>query len=78
MLITTINVHKMQASLTELISLVSAGTEVILTDGITPLARLVPFASSTTSRIAGLNAGAIQASDDFDKPLPDDFWMNGT
>ena len=26
-------------------------------------------------RIAGLFAGAIQTSDDFDDPLPDEFWL---
>lgn len=67
----------MQARLTELISVVAAGTEVILTDGSTPLARRVPFTFGTTLRVAGLHAGAIQTSDDFDGPLPDEFWLNG-
>lgn len=70
----TIDIREMQAQLSELILLVSAGTEVILTDGSKPLARLLPFASDPTSRIAGLHTGAIQTSDDFDRPLPDDFW----
>jgi hypothetical protein len=26
-------------------------------------------------RIAGLNAGMIWTSDDFDEPLPDEFWL---
>ncbi len=26
-------------------------------------------------RIAGLHAGAIWMSDDFDEPLPDEFWL---
>lgn len=26
-------------------------------------------------RIAGLNAGMIWTSDDFDDPLPDEFWL---
>lgn len=76
--ITTVDVREMQVRLPELISLVFAGTEVILTDGSTPLARLVPFTSGTVRRVAGLHAGAIQTSDDFDSPLPNDFWINET
>ena len=28
-------------------------------------------------RILGLHAGAIWTSDDFDEPLPDEFWLSG-
>lgn len=73
---TIVDVREMQARLTELISLVSTGTEVILTDGNTPLARVVPFTSGITRRVAGLHAGAIQTSEDFDSPLPDELWIN--
>ncbi|MGL4621311.1 hypothetical protein [Chroococcidiopsis sp.] len=45
-----------------------------MTDASKPLARLLPFASDSASRIAGLHTGAIQTSDDFDDLLPDDFW----
>jgi hypothetical protein len=34
------------------------------------------LAISYPSRIAGLHRGAIQTSDDFDEPLPDDFWLS--
>ncbi|HID63406.1 MAG TPA: toxin-antitoxin (TA) system antitoxin [Anaerolineae bacterium] len=54
--------------------MVFAGTEIVLTEGNTPLARPVPIASSTTPRTAGLHAGAIWTSDDFDEPLSEDFW----
>lgn len=64
----------MQAQLSELILLVSAGTEIILTDGSKSLAHPLPFASDSASRIAGLYTGAILTSDDFDDLLPDDFW----
>lgn len=75
MITETIDVHETQMSLSELVSRVMAGTEVILTEGTTPLVRLVPVAQSLlSSRVAGLHEGAITASDDFDAPLPDDFW----
>jgi antitoxin (DNA-binding transcriptional repressor) of toxin-antitoxin stability system len=74
--IKTIEVQQSQTYLTELLSLVTEGTEIILTQENTPIARLVPIPTSpATPRIAGLHSGAIQVSDDFDDPLPDDFWL---
>jgi antitoxin (DNA-binding transcriptional repressor) of toxin-antitoxin stability system len=70
----TIDVHEAQTHLVELLSLVTAGTEIILTEGSTPLARIVPMAGSTTPRVAGLHLGAIWTSEDFDEPLPEAFW----
>jgi prevent-host-death family protein len=76
MLAKTVDVHEAQTRLSELLSLVLTGAEVILTQGNQPLARLVPVLPLTTSapRAAGLHAGAIWTSDDFDEPLPDEFW----
>lgn len=77
MLTETIDVHKTQISLSELVSRVMAGTEVILTEGATPLVRMVPVPISlNASRVAGLYSGAITTTDDFDAPLPDDFWTS--
>ena len=70
----TVDVHEAQTHLVELLSLVSAGTEIILTAGSTPLARIVPMASAPMPRVAGLHPGAIWTSEDFDEPLPEDFW----
>lgn len=66
----TVEVREAQLSLEELLSLVRGGTEIVLTEGSTPLARLVPIASPTTPRIAGLHPGSIWIRDDFDEPLP--------
>ena len=75
MITETIDVHEAQISLAELVSRVMAGAEVILTEGTKPLVRLVPVAKSlSTARVAGLHHGEITTSDDFDAPLPDDFW----
>ena len=59
----------------ELLSLVSEGTEIIITQDSTPLARLIPIAAPTSARMAGLHANAITTVPDFDAPLPDDFWL---
>lgn len=69
---TTIDVETAQTPLSELISLVMSGSEVILAEGEIPLVRLVPV---TTERIPDLHPGAMIISDDFDAPLPDEFWL---
>jgi antitoxin (DNA-binding transcriptional repressor) of toxin-antitoxin stability system len=70
MLTRTIDVRKEPPDLKGLLSLVADGTEVVLTEGDTPIARLVPVGK----RVTGLHAGAIWTSEDFDEPLPDEFW----
>jgi len=70
MLTKQIDVKEAQVRLQELLSQIASGVEWILTDGLTPVARLVPI----SSRVAGLHAGAIWTSPDFDEPLPEEFW----
>jgi antitoxin (DNA-binding transcriptional repressor) of toxin-antitoxin stability system len=78
MLTKTVDVSDSQARLAELLALALSGTEIVFTQNQLPLARLVPIASpQTTPRVAGLHKGAIWASDDFDEPLPEDFWTGG-
>ena len=77
MLTKTVDVSEAQSNLKELLSLVQIGTEIVLTEGSTPVARLVPIVSSDTPPQAGLHPGAIWVSDDFDQPLPEDFWTGG-
>ena len=70
----TVDIVEAQASLPDLVSLVNAGVEVVLTKNSTPVACLVPMESAPAARVPGLHAGAIKTSDDFDQPLPDEFW----
>lgn len=65
-----IDIHEAQARLQELITQVMKGMEFVLTDKNKPVARVVPI----SSRVAGLHLGAIWVSEDFDEPLPDEFW----
>jgi antitoxin (DNA-binding transcriptional repressor) of toxin-antitoxin stability system len=44
----TVDVHEAQTHLVELLSLVTAGIEIILTEGSTPLARIVPMGGAST------------------------------
>lgn len=69
MLTKTVDLSEAQTSLRELLSLVLEGTEVILTEGQTPIVRLLPIESETTQRTPGLHLGAISTSDDFDRQL---------
>jgi antitoxin (DNA-binding transcriptional repressor) of toxin-antitoxin stability system len=73
MLIKTVDIN--EAQWTNLLSMVKTGTEIILMEGSTFIARLVPVPSSTSSRLPNLHSGEIWTSDDFDQPLPDEFWM---
>ena len=72
----TVSVDEAQNKLQDLLAQALAGNEVIITGHGTPVARLVPVvAHSIKKRAAGLNRGPISASEDFDEPLPDEFWL---
>ena len=70
----SIEIHEAQQHLAELVAQVASGTEIILLDGQTPRARLVPITPHAAQRVPGLHTGSITMSPDFDQPLPDDFW----
>ena len=70
----TVDVQEAKTNLEELLFKTFEGSEIILTQDDVPLARLVPIASPMTPRIAGLHSGATWTSEDFDEPLPDEFW----
>ena len=71
----TIEVKEAENRLSELLAKVAEGTEIILTDGERPFARISPIPGYTAPRIPDLHPGAFQPSDDFDAPLPDEFWL---
>ena len=75
-MIQTVSVDEAQDKLPDLLAHALAGDEVIITEHGTPVARLVPVvAHIKKKRIAGLNRGTITTSEDFDDPLPDEFWL---
>ena len=66
-----IDITTMQAFKDSLLSMLEQDTEIILTEGDTPLAKLTQVERpnpSTGQRIAGLHPGH-RMSDDFDEPL---------
>ena len=73
----TVDISVAQMSVQELLHLVDEGTEILLTDGNKALALLVPISQEKSPRIAGLHQGEIWITDDFDEPLPEEFWTAG-
>lgn len=70
----TVELSEAGDQLAELVAQAAAGTEVVLTEGNTPRARLVAVAQGSALRVPGLHPGSMEVSDDFDAPLPDEFW----
>ncbi len=72
----TVSVDEAQTKLPNLLADPLAGNEVIITEHGTPMARLVPVVAHSKKKcVAGLNRGTISTSEDFDGPLPDEFWL---
>jgi antitoxin (DNA-binding transcriptional repressor) of toxin-antitoxin stability system len=71
----TVNIHEKDTHLDELLRLLETTKEILLTDENTPIARLISVEPTLPSRIPGLGIGTIWVSDDFDDPLPDEFWL---
>lgn len=78
MITKTVTVHEAQTHLPELLTLALEGVEVIIVEDGKPLARLVPISlpqkKPKKKRVAGLHRGQGWVSEDFDDPLPDEFW----
>ena len=74
---TTIDVHDAQTQLLQLLALVLKGGDVVIAKDNVPLVRLVPVEPPKKGRTAGMHNGAMRMSDNFNEPLPDDFWSGG-
>ena len=74
-MIRTVSVQEAQANLPALLSLVRAGGEVLITEAEQPIVKLTTVGPTRKKRVAGLHRGAIWTSEDFDEPLPDEFWL---
>jgi len=71
-----IDVTEESVSLKKLLELVASGLDVVLTEGKSPVVRLVPVSRKVKKeRVLGLSKGQIWVSPDFDDPLPDSFWL---
>ncbi len=69
----TVHIKDAEGHFKELVKQAAAGAHIVLSDDERPLAQLSPV----KERIPGLHAGAMTTSDDFDVPLPAEFWATG-
>jgi len=65
----TADIRDVQARWAELLQLVLAGNEVLLTQAQKPVMRLVPVSNGEKLRVAGLHAGMGWMSEDFEDAL---------
>lgn len=77
MLTKKLDIQQISISIIDLLALVKDDTEIVLTDGDMPLAKVTPIdrIQENIAPKAGLNSGAMVMSDDFDELLPDEFWL---
>lgn len=71
-----VGIDEAKTQLDQLLTLAIEGTEVIIVQNEQPLVRLVPAVPKRT-RVAGLHKGEGWISEDFNDPLPDEFWTSG-
>lgn len=71
----TVNLDIVEKQLADLLAIVEHGGEIVVAQNGKPIARLASIAATKKKRIAGLNRGSIWTSEDFDAPLPDEFWL---
>ena len=71
------NVHEAKTHLSKLLERVERGEENVIARSGRPVARLVPYLAPESSRRPfGLFKGQVFMSDDFDDPLPEEFWTS--
>jgi len=73
-----VTVEEAEAHLRELIDLAEQGEEVVIAYENQPKVKLVPIRSAPQKRVFGQHRGKIWMRPDFDEPLPESFWLNGT
>jgi prevent-host-death family protein len=66
-----VNMHEAKTTLSQLVSEVESGKEVILARGGKPVAKLMPIRAARRRRL-GQWKGKVRMSADFDAPLPAD------
>ncbi|MEH2093149.1 type II toxin-antitoxin system Phd/YefM family antitoxin [Nostoc sp.] len=69
----TVNIHQAETNLSQLLSRVEHGEEIIISDRGIPIAKLVPFRTSSNHRDSlGQDKGRFVLPEDFNAPLPDE------
>jgi prevent-host-death family protein len=69
----TVNIHQAKTHLSQLLSRVELGEEIIIANRGVPVAKLVPIANALNRRSSmGSDRGLFQVPADFNAPLPAD------
>ncbi|MDJ0731477.1 MAG: type II toxin-antitoxin system Phd/YefM family antitoxin [Crocosphaera sp.] len=69
----TVNIHQAKTNLSRLLSRVELGEEIVISNRGVPVAKLVPFRTSSNRRSSlGQDQGMFTVPDDFNDPLPED------
>jgi prevent-host-death family protein len=69
----TVNIHQAKTNLSRLLSQVELGEEVIISNRGIPVAKLVPFRTSSSRQASlGLDRGRFVVPEDFNAPLPEE------
>lgn len=72
----TVSLEQAESHLSELIRAAEQGEDIVIAEGDRPRVKLVPIVQSPKKkRVFGQHRGKIHMSEDFDAPLPDDFWF---
>lgn len=69
-----VDVKDAEMQLSKLLALALAGQKVVISENQESAVQLVPIRKTQKHRIAGLHRGAMRMRDDFNDPLPNDFW----
>ncbi|MEH1958095.1 MAG: type II toxin-antitoxin system Phd/YefM family antitoxin [Nostoc sp.] len=69
----TVNIHQAETNLSQLLLRVEHGEEIIISNRGIPVAKLVPFRTSSNRRDSlGQDKGRFVVPEDFNAPLPDE------
>ncbi|MGH8603213.1 MAG: type II toxin-antitoxin system Phd/YefM family antitoxin [Gammaproteobacteria bacterium] len=71
----TVSVQEAEKRLAELIGLAQQGDEIVIARDDQAKVKLVPIPPKAIKRIFGQHRGKTHMSEDFDAPLPEDFWL---
>ena len=71
----TIDVQTQTGSLADLVELAKREAGLMFLQSGQPVAQMLPLPQPAAPRIAPLHPGAMEAGEDFDAPLPEDFWL---
>jgi antitoxin (DNA-binding transcriptional repressor) of toxin-antitoxin stability system len=71
----TVSVQEAEKRLAELIGLAQQGDEIVIARDDQASVKLVSIPQKANKRVFGQHRGKIRMREDFDAPLPEDFWL---